>query len=69
METLTYSYLPEELQSTDEAREERLKDAEKEYVEARASYLLRQDVIEDILVADPILKAVHAGANATSTER
>ncbi len=46
-----------------------LKDAEKEYLEARAAYILRQSVVEDVLVTDPILKAVHSGSNATSTER
>ncbi len=31
--------------------------------------MLRQSVVEDVLIADPILKAVHSGANATPTER
>ena len=31
--------------------------------------MLRQSVVEDVLIADPILKAVHSGANANPTER
>ena len=31
--------------------------------------MLRQSVVEDVLITDPILKAVHSGANATPTER
>ncbi len=46
-----------------------MKNAEEEYLEARAAYILRQSVVEDVLIADPILKAVHSGANATHTER
>ena len=46
-----------------------LKVAEKECLEARAAYLLRNSVVENVLVTDPILKAVHSGANATPVER
>jgi hypothetical protein len=31
--------------------------------------MLRQSIVEDVLIADPILNAVHSGANATATER
>lgn len=31
--------------------------------------MLRQSVVEDVLVTDPVLKAVHSGENATPTER
>ena len=46
-----------------------LKEAERECLEARAAYALKQSIVEDILVADPILKAVHSGVSATPTER
>ena len=46
-----------------------LEEAERECLEARAAYMLRQSVVEDVLIADPILNAVHSGANATATER
>lgn len=46
-----------------------LKAAERECLEARASYMLKQSVVEDVLIAGPILNAVHAGHNATATER
>ena len=48
---------------------ELLKATEKEYVETRAAYCLRTSVVEHVLIADPTFKAVHAGENATFTER
>ena len=58
-----------EQSNTDEDTELELKAAERECLDARAAYMLRQSVVEDVLIADPILKAVHSGANATPTER
>lgn len=43
--------------------------AERELLDAKASYTLRKNIVESVLVADPVLKAVHAGANATPVER
>lgn len=45
-----------------------IKAAEKDCLEARAAYLLRNSIIENVLVADPILKAIHSGINATPAE-
>lgn len=53
----------------DEGTEAQLKEAEMGGLEARAAYMLRQRVVEDVLIADTMLKAVHSGANATDTER
>ena len=53
----------------DEVLERASKEAEKECLEARATYKLRQSVVEDTLMSGPILKAVHSGSNATPTER
>ncbi|KAK4694324.1 hypothetical protein P7C71_g3242, partial [Lecanoromycetidae sp. Uapishka_2] len=53
----------------DESIDAQLQQAEIECLEARAAYMLRQSIVEDVLIADPILKAVHSGANATTTER
>ncbi len=46
-----------------------LKIAEKDCLEARAAYILRDSIVENVLVTDPILKAVHSGINATIAER
>ncbi|KAL9100996.1 MAG: hypothetical protein Q9163_003701 [Psora crenata] len=43
--------------------------AEKQCLEARADYMLRQSVVEDTLIASPILNAIHAGSNANGSER
>ena len=53
---------------TDEETKSQLKAAEKDCLEARATYMLQQSVVEDVLITDPVLKAVHSGANTTSTE-
>ena len=46
-----------------------MKIAEKQCLEARATYSLKQSVAADVLIVDPLLKAVHSGLNATATER
>lgn len=62
--------VPIEQQSlTDEELGVQVKIAEKECLEARATYSLKQSVVEDVLIVDPVLKAVHSGLNATATER
>lgn len=43
--------------------------AQDELLEAKALYVLRNDIIESILIANPILKAVHTGTNITPIER
>jgi len=48
---------------------EQLRLAEREALEARAGYMLRNKIIENVLIADPILQAVHTGSRATSAER
>lgn len=55
--------------STDEEVNAQVKIAEKECLEARATYSLKQSVVEDVLIVDPVLKAVHSGLKATPTER
>lgn len=49
--------------------QEHLQMAEREVTEARASYMLRNKIIQDVLITDPVLKAVHAGSHATRAER
>ncbi|SPJ82135.1 uncharacterized protein FTOL_09540 [Fusarium torulosum] len=49
--------------------EEETQKAQTDLQETRAKYVLRNDVTEAILTANPILKAVHSGTGATSIER
>ena len=49
--------------------EEQIKAAESDCLEARAAFLLRNSIVESILIADPVLKAIHSGAHATPAER
>lgn len=38
-------------------------------LEARANFRLRNDVVESVMTANPILKAVHNGTNAAPAEK
>jgi hypothetical protein len=38
-------------------------------MKSKARYQVRTRIIENVLVANPILKAVHAGSNATIIEQ
>jgi hypothetical protein len=42
--------------------------AEREVLDARTKHSLRNQIIQNVLIADPILKAVHAGSIATELE-
>ena len=43
--------------------------AQNALLEARAKYRLRNDAIEAVLMANPILRAVHNGTQASPVER
>ncbi|KAK5015755.1 centromere protein H (CENP-H)-domain-containing protein [Cryomyces antarcticus] len=60
--------LPDQNVSEDEV-DALLQAAEREVLEARAAYLIRNKIIQSVLVTDPVLKAVHAGFNKTPAER
>lgn len=47
----------------------RLRNAERACLEARAKYILNQSIVEKVLITEPVLKAIHAGSNATPAER
>lgn len=49
--------------------EEDLKSARQELLKARALYQVRNNVIQSVLIANPILKAVHGSKNATIAEQ
>lgn len=48
---------------------EELRTAERELLEARASYSVRRKVVESVIMTDPTLKAVHSRQHVTHTER
>lgn len=43
--------------------------ARNQLLETRARYLLRSQVVDSVLSANPILKAVHNGVEASPVER
>ncbi|KFY05063.1 hypothetical protein O988_00294 [Pseudogymnoascus sp. VKM F-3808] len=55
--------------STEEVTDEDIQAEQQALLEAKARYALKNSIAEDILVANPILKAVHAGPNASPIER
>ncbi|OBT94501.2 hypothetical protein VE01_07289 [Pseudogymnoascus verrucosus] len=55
--------------STDEVTDEDLQAEQQALLEAKARYALKKSIAESILMANPILKAVHAGSNASPIER
>ncbi|KAH8789301.1 centromere protein H (CENP-H)-domain-containing protein [Hyaloscypha finlandica] len=52
-----------------EVSQEDLTTARQELLTAKAAYQVRNKVIESVLIANPILKAVHGGKNATIAEQ
>ena len=54
---------------SDEEAGRKLQEAQREYVDARAGYCLKNSIVEDVVQSDPMVKAVHSGANASPMER
>ena len=73
LETSRSREKPELANSEPEEDEEELRDAiskaEHEAMEARADYVLRNKIIENVVIADPVLKAVHGGRDETFADR
>lgn len=53
----------------DDVNEEIIKTAQDELLDSQALYSLRNNILESILIANPVLKAVHAGQKASLVER
>ncbi|KAF7868645.1 hypothetical protein EAF04_005176 [Stromatinia cepivora] len=53
----------------EEVGDEDIRKAEKDLLESKANYSLRSKIIENVVIANPILKAVHAGSNASVIEQ
>ena len=49
--------------------EEDTKAAQQDLLKAKAAYQVRSSVTESVLIANPILKAIHAGSNASVIEQ
>ncbi|MCJ1385642.1 hypothetical protein MMC17_008765 [Xylographa soralifera] len=52
-----------------ESAESQLKALERECLQARSAYLLKNSVIEDTLLVAPLLQAIHGSANTNSLDR
>ncbi|KIW08105.1 uncharacterized protein PV09_01043 [Verruconis gallopava] len=46
-----------------------LSQAERDLLTARSTYSIRQNIIQNVLITDPILKSIHLSSNTTSLER
>ncbi|KZF22500.1 hypothetical protein L228DRAFT_282611 [Xylona heveae TC161] len=65
----TYSNSSDVMDEPDDGIEAQLQVAQRELLDARASYNLKKQIAESIIITDPTLKAVHSGANGTPAER
>ena len=61
--------MSDESHEHEDVSEEDIKAAQQELLKAKAAYQVRTNIIENILVAHPILNAVHAGPKATIIEQ
>ena len=52
-----------------EVSDKDIKTAQHELLKAKALYQVRNNIVESVLVTNPILKAVHAGDNAAVVEQ
>ncbi len=52
-----------------EVSEDDIKDAQQDLLKAKAAHQVRSNIIESVLVANPIVRAVHAGTNASIVEQ
>ncbi|KAB8291138.1 hypothetical protein EYC80_009826 [Monilinia laxa] len=53
----------------EEVTDEDIRKAEKDLLESKANCSLRSKIIENVVIANPMLKAVHAGNNASIIEQ
>lgn len=63
------AHVPDVSSLSDDDLQEQLIAAEREAMEAKAEYELRNRIIYNVLVTDPVLKAVHGGDEASFTEK
>jgi hypothetical protein len=52
-----------------DASEEEITAAQQELLQVKAAYQVRNNVIQSVLIANPILKAVHGGKRASIAEQ
>ena len=63
------AHIPEVSTLSDDDLEERLITAEREAMAAKAEYELRNKITHNVLVTDPILKAVHGDERSDLAEK
>ncbi|KAF3038720.1 hypothetical protein E8E11_003295 [Didymella keratinophila] len=63
------AHVPDVSSLSDDDLREQLIAAEREAMEAKAEYELRNRIIHNVLVTDPVLKAVHGGDEASFAEK
>lgn len=57
------------LDLSEQVTQESIKKAQERLLEARASWVLRNKVVENVMMVSPIIKAVHRGTDASPIER
>ncbi|KAF2097632.1 hypothetical protein NA57DRAFT_77885 [Rhizodiscina lignyota] len=69
LEAQSHVQAPETSTVSDDQLDAQLKVAELEALEARANYVLRNRIIQHVLITDPVLKAVHKGTDGNVLEQ
>lgn len=59
----------DEAMSGDRSEADRIERAQAGLLEARARYILRNEVVDSVLSANPLLQAAHSGQDASPVER
>ncbi|KAH8204225.1 hypothetical protein TruAng_001645 [Truncatella angustata] len=54
---------------SDQRQPQSIESAQNDLLESRAKYVLRNEVVESIVMANPVLQAIHGGENASPIER
>lgn len=59
----------EDTRPSTQAEGDRIKAAQNELLDSRARYVLRNEAVESVMIANPTMQAVHSGTNASPIER
>jgi len=68
-ESACYLYLMRQVDLSEQVSRQTIREAQEKLLEARASWMLRNDVVESVMTVNPIIKAVHQGTDASPIER
>lgn len=57
------------LDTAESAQDGNIESAQKALLDSRSRYVLRNEVVSSVMIANPILQAIHHGTKASPIER